>query len=1528
MDLKGVNTRFFAVLISLMACLFARAQSPCAPQVNLGSNINFCSGNTLSLSAFNPNSSYLWSTGATTPSITVSTTGSYWVIVTNSCGSDTDTIDILTAIPLFFNLGPDQSLCSGTSVTLSATFQTGTTYLWSTGSTSNTINVNSAGTYWLRASNACGVFTDTVVINYDSPASFSLGLNRIVCLGSSVNLSSGSTNGTRLWSDGSTGTSISVSNSGNYWVEVTNACGTFRDTVSLNFVNSNQIFNADTLSLCSGSSLSLSSNLSGTYLWSTGASSTSISVTSPGLYWLEITDGCVIRDSIYIEGVPIPSPFIGADTTLCAGQSLSLTDNSSGFTRLWSDGTSGASLNLNSAGTYWLRLDNGCQFYYDSITVSFIPNFVNPPADTSYICPGNSLSFNGGNPITGTNYLWSNGDSSPSAIYNSVGDHWLRLSNSCFTDTFHFVILADSNLSVSLGSQNVSTCSNSYSLQLQGASLNDTILWSTGQTQALSINANSSGQYWVQVSNACGTSSDTVNLQLVSPAAGIVLDTLLLCSNPGSSVQASAINRPFTQWLWDNGDTTQSTVLNGSGYHSVMAFNFCDTIYDSVYVKSVSSLNFSLGPDTILCPGEQIRIDLSPLVADSLIWNNGSRSLIRNLSSTGTYSLTLYSACGIERDTIQITATPSLNSSITNQEICFGDSVFYNASQVGALHYMWSTGDTSAGIWAINGGSYSVSIFNNCDTLIDSAILNVVQPIVFSLGADTNVCEGSGKSIDLSGLNADAVLWSDGSTSFIRNLINPGSYIATLSNICGSYSDTIIIFQTLKPVPILNDTTMCTGTSFQLNASQIQASNYLWDNGSTTSTRAVNGAGTYWVSIRNACDTLVDTVVVNEVQSIVYNLGADTTFCMGGAKVIDLNVFVADSISWSDGSNLRQRTLTNSGQYIATLYNSCGAFVDTINVLVTLFPEKRLSDTTICSGTTINLDVNQAQASSYLWSTGSTTSAINVNSGGVFWVSIRNACDTIIDSINISVDLPLQGLNLGNDTIFCSGNLTLDAGSHSNASYLWQDGSTGQNFTTSGTGTYFVEVQNACGILRDTINVLVTGPPQIILGDFVQYCNNNTLTLSAQNPGSTYLWSTGATTQTLVISAPGPYWVRITNPCGTASDTIIAQVESPPIIPFLQNDTIICLGDTIELNTGYPNMPSLWSDGSRDFRLEVDQAGAYSVIISNSCGNFFDTINVSVWSSPLPFDLGADTNLCANTSIINIGTNVDAVSYLWNTGSASDSISVSQSGTYILTTTDFCGYTFSDTIIIGAHFPLNIDFGPDQIICFGDSILLDAGVSEHDVFWNDGFVGPVRNISQAGLYIATSSNTCGVYADTIEIFKKPVPSFSDNNFLFCEDDSLLVRVSDILDSSSFNFSDYTIYWEDGSAQNERYFYGDGDFTLLFEDYCEAYRLNFQLETKLCFCPLFIPTAFSPNGDGKNEVFGAIGDCDLSRFNIQIFNRWGEVAFESSEINEHWDGNHNGSLSPTGTYFYRIVYEWSDLNRSYNEEQTGTVNLLR
>jgi|GEM_PF-2079525 len=1527
MGLTGKKIRFWLALASCFLYLSSMGQSPCAPQVNLGSNINFCFGNTLTLNAFNPSSTYLWSTGATSPSIIVNSTGTYWVVVTNSCGSDTDTIDILTATPLFLNLGPDQTLCSGTSINFSTPFQTGTTYNWSTGSTSNSISVNSAGTYWLRASNACGIFTDTVVINYDNTPNINLGPNRIVCLGTSVNLGSGTTGGTRLWSDGSTGNSLNVSSSGTYWLELSNACGVFRDSVSLTFVNSNQIFNADTLSLCAGNSINLSSNLSGTYLWSTGATSTSISISNPGLYWLEISDGCIIRDSIYIAGVPIPNSNIGADTTLCVGQSLTLNDASSGFARQWSDGSSGPSINVNSAGTYWLRLDNGCQFYYDTINVSITPNFTNPLADTSYICPGGAVNFNGANGQGNTTYLWSNGSNSQSTSYNTSGNHWLRLSNSCFTDTFYFVIISDSTLNISLGSDSLQSCASNYNLQLQGASLSDNILWSTGLSQSLSLNATASGKYWVRVTNNCGTYSDTLNLELVTNPLGIAQDTLLLCTSPGSSVTAAAGLRPFTQWLWSNGDTNRSTSLSSTGYHSLMAYNICDTLYDSIYVKGVTNLSFSLGPDSTICPGESINIDLTSAGADSLIWENGSKSSIRNISSTGSYHVILYNACGVERDTIQITATTPLTAVLSNRVICQGDSAFFNASQASALGYLWSTGETSAGIWANNSGIYSVSILNNCDTLVDSVNLTVRQPISFSLGPDTAICQGETKNIDLSSLNANSISWSDGSPAFNRNFSNPGTYIATLSNICGSESDTIIISQILKPVDILQDTTICFGSSISLDVNQAQATSYAWSNGSTASAISVNSAGTYWVSIANACDTIVDSVRVDVAQNLNFSLGPDTVFCVGGAKLIDLSNLMADSIRWSDGSSLLQRSFSNSGQISVRAFNACGVFADTINISVTLPPQAQLDDTTICTGNTINLDASQSQASSYLWSNGSTTSAINVSSGGSYWVSIRNGCDTLIDSVNIIEDLPLQNLNLGNDTIFCTGILTLDAGNHSNASYLWQDGSTGRFFTTSGTGTYHVEVKNACGILRDTINVLVTGPPQIILGDFVQYCDNNSLTLSAQNPGSTYLWNTGDTTQSLIITSPGQYWVTITNACGTASDTIIAQVETPPQVPFLQNDTLICLGDTVQLNTGYSNMSSLWSDGSRDFRLEVDQAGAYSVIISNSCGNFYDTVNVSVWSSPQSFNLGADTTICVNTSI-SIGTAVDAVSYLWSTGATSDSITVSQSGTYKLTTTDFCNYTFSDSIFIDTHFPLNIDLGPNRTLCDGDSTFLDAEINSHPVVWNDGFVGPSRSVTQEGVYIAISTNACGVFSDTIEIFKKPVPQFSDQSFLFCDQDSLLVSVFDILDSSEFNFNNYSIYWEDGGLLIERYFYGEGEFTLIFEDYCEAYPLNFQMETKLCFCPLYVPNAFSPNGDGKNDNFGAIGDCEITSYQIEIFNRWGVSVFKTNEKDEHWDGLYKGEAAPQGSYIYRIIYEWSDLDRGYSEEKTGTFTLLR
>jgi gliding motility-associated-like protein len=88
--------------------------------------------------------------------------------------------------------------------------------------------------------------------------------------------------------------------------------------------------------------------------------------------------------------------------------------------------------------------------------------------------------------------------------------------------------------------------------------------------------------------------------------------------------------------------------------------------------------------------------------------------------------------------------------------------------------------------------------------------------------------------------------------------------------------------------------------------------------------------------------------------------------------------------------------------------------------------------------------------------------------------------------------------------------------------------------------------------------------------------------------------------------------------------------------------------------------------------------------------------------------------------------------------------------------------------------------------------------------------------------------------------------------------------------------------------------------------------------------LYAPNSFSPNGDGVNDVFKITSE-DITKFEILIFNRWGEKIFESTDVNFEWDGTHKGSLSKIDTYVWKIIY--SDVNTP-NREIIGHVNIVR
>jgi hypothetical protein len=243
---------------------------------------------------------------------------------------------------------------------------------------------------------------------------------------------------------------------------------------------------------------------------------------------------------------------------------------------------------------------------------------------------------------------------------------------------------------------------------------------------------------------------------------------------------------------------------------------------------------------------------------------------------------------------------------------------------------------------------------------------------------------------------------------------------------------------------------------------------------------------------------------------------------------------------------------------------------------------------------------------------------------------------------------------------------------------LWSNGATTQTITVTASGNYGVKVTNTDGCFKsDTIQVTINPLPTVNLGADITQCGG-TVTLNAANPGSSYLWSTGATTQNITATASGIYHVKVTNANGCfKSDTIQVTINPLPTVN-LGSDIVQC-GGSVTLNAGNTGSSYLWSNSATAQSLTVTTSGAYSVKVTNTFGcSKADTINVTI--NPLPVvNLGADANFCAGNIVLLDAGNAGAA-YLWNTGAITRQLTVSQGGQYSVRVTNTAGCAAADTI--------------------------------------------------------------------------------------------------------------------------------------------------------------------------------------------------------------------------------------------------------
>ena len=555
--------------------------------VNTSGTTNFCQGGSVTLTAAAGNS-YTWSNGQTTQAITVSQSGSYSVAVNNGtgCASVSAPIQVtVNSTPTATITTTSNTICQGQSTNLTAS--SGSSYLWSNGATTQTVQVNNAGSYSVIVTGASGCTANSSPINITltsaANATVTTSGTTTICQGNNVTLSA-ATGYTYNWSNGSTSRQITVSTTGNYSVVVSanGACSATSQIIPVTVnANPNATISANgTTAFCQGGSVNLTASGGSSYSWSNGQTGNGISINSTGTYNAIVTgsNGCTATSNsinVTVAANPITNINANGNTTFCQGGSVNLTATG-GTSYIWSNGQTGTGITANSTGVYSVVAtgSNGCTATSNSINVTV------GASPTVTVSVNGSTNLNAGQTTNlvasgGGSYLWQPGGQTTSSItVSSAGSYTVTVTNGsgCTTTSTAVNITMNNTVTpVVISTTGAAEFCAGGNIQLT-ATGGANYMWApSGQTTA-TITVNQAGTYFVYARNSSGmvTSKDSITVKILPTPMNPWISITYF---PNTAFQLKAFEPSAVTYNWSTGSTASSINLTSAQLVSVTATN-------------------------------------------------------------------------------------------------------------------------------------------------------------------------------------------------------------------------------------------------------------------------------------------------------------------------------------------------------------------------------------------------------------------------------------------------------------------------------------------------------------------------------------------------------------------------------------------------------------------------------------------------------------------------------------------------------------------------------------------------------------------------------------------------------------------------------------------------------------------------------------------------------------------------------------------------------------------------------------------